>query len=676
MKTKLFSIAVLVSSAKIILAPLSSNCATVGGQGQALTNDLPQMTEYSVATRGPHERVWQRIALQTNELGKVSSITNSYKEIATGLGHLVNGAWADSSDQITITSTGAEATNCQHQVTFLGNINVRGAVDLVTPDGKHLTSTIIGISYLDSASGSNVMISEIKDSYGQLLPSGNQALYPDAFTDFRADVLYQNSIAGLEQSAIRRQQQPSPAVFGLDPSSTLIQLITEFIDPPAPQVTASDAHGAIDEHLDFGAVRMGKGVAFALGSESNTVPVTKQWVVLSGRTCLVEQVPFTLLQPMLQALPAPPEHASREVEPGSVLHRVASQRLLPEPKAVRRHTPALKYASLPLGSKGVALDYSALSGSQTNYTFRSDTTYYVSSMVNLYSNTVIEGGAVMKFTNLPTAKLSLAGPITCLTGPYRMAVFTSKDDDSIGATISGSTGSPTNDNGPIHIDSNIPGSPSYTNTYRYLRFLYGGTALKMWDNSRNDVWHCHFVNCQVGVSWCDDCAGAFYGLHNVLCAQCGWVSGYLGLRGEHLTVDGGGGGGLGISGGLFTNSIFTGVTNLGSTANFDHCITNASSAGFYQGVGAGNYYLASGSTNRDAGTTNINSVLLADLKQKTTWPPLVCSNSTVAWDLILSPQAQRDTVLPDLGYHYDPVDFISYVYTFTNSTLTLTNGVV
>src|SRR5207247_5862 len=119
-------------------------------------------------------------------------------------------------------------------------------------------------------------------------------------------------------------------------------------------------------------------------------------------------------------------------------------------------------------------------------------------------------------------------------------------------------------------------------------------------------------------SWCDDCNGAFYGIHNALFAHCGTLSGYAGgFKGEHITADGGSLSGVCGGCGSFTNSILTGVTNLAG-AILDHCVTNSSSTGFFQTAGAGNYYLANGSTNRNAGTTNINSTLLSDIKQKTT----------------------------------------------------------
>jgi hypothetical protein len=78
----------------------------------------------------------------------------------------------------------------------------------------------------------------------------------------------------------------------------------------------------------------------------------------------------------------------------------------------------------------------------------------------------------------------------------------------------------------------------------------------------------------------------------------------------------------------------------------------------FQTVGGGSYYLANGCSFFNAGTTNIDATLLAGLKQRTTYPPIVYANQTISVPLTLSPQAQRDTDTPDLGYHYDPLDYV------------------
>src|SRR5207249_12113449 len=141
-----------------------------------------------------------------------------------------------------------------------------------------------------------------------------------------------------------------------------------------------------------------------------------------------------LLQPELEKLPPPPGHAGLQVSPDSVLHKVASHRLLPERKLAQK-SAALKLASAAASSRGVVLDYSLLTSQTNQFTFAGDTTYYVSGPVTLSANTVVEGGTVIKFTNSPAASISLGSSLACQTGPYKMAILTSKADNTVGETI-------------------------------------------------------------------------------------------------------------------------------------------------------------------------------------------------------------------------------------------------
>ncbi len=128
-----------------------------------------------------------------------------------------------------------------------------------------------------------------------------------------------------------------------------------------------------------------------------------------------------------------------------------------------------------------------------------------------------------------------------------------------------------------------------------------------------------------------------------------------------------------VSGLSLTNSLLVAVTTNGTVSLGQSCCQwPGSSNGVFQTVGAGGFYLADG-TYREAGTTNIDAALAADLKCKTTYPPLVWSNAVVTTDAVLSPQAGRDTDLPDLGYHYDPIDHAVSLFTVTNALAT--NGI-
>jgi hypothetical protein len=137
------------------------------------------------------------------------------------------------------------------------------------------------------------------------------------------------------------------------------------------------------------------------------------------------------------------------------------------------------------------------------------------------------------------------------------------------------------------------------------------------------------------------------------------------------------------------NSVFATIaTNSSGTVSFSGSQYNGfyQSTGFgtaqfgvlvspFQAVGAGGRYLAAGSSLRNAGATaGIDTGLLNDLKQLTTYAPLVLTQA-VTTATVLAPQAPRDTGTPDLGYHYPSVDYaVSGVG--VKAGLNLTNGVV
>jgi hypothetical protein len=444
------------------------------------------VTAYAPVETGAHHRVWQRLVVQTNVDGSLFYSTNSFTELQTGLARPVAKGWADTSDQLQITATGAQSTNAFHGVAFLGTPDVAGALDITQPSGQHLSGHVLGLSYFDLASGKSVLIAEPKSSQGQLLPSGNEVQYPDAFTDFAVDILYQNSRSGLEQLIVLRQQPPSPADWGLDPATTVLQVITEWTNAPSPQITSIMTDAGIDELLDFGSMQMGRGEAFALGAETNRIPVLKQWLILDGRTCLVEQVPFEAILPQLRELPpAPPGSASISPSTNSVLHMVSQNRLMPQRRAASGRRVAMKVATHQPKQRGFALDFTLLS-SQTNLTLQSDTTYYVSGTVTVNGSLTIEGGTVVKYTNASAATIT-ATNLVCKTGPYRPALFLAKDDDSAGDQITASSHNPgTNFYGNIALDLSGVSSPSVSNViFANISNCLAGTSITVSDAQFN-----------------------------------------------------------------------------------------------------------------------------------------------------------------------------------------------
>jgi hypothetical protein len=636
---------------------------------------------FAIAERGANHRLWQRVTLHTNQLGNVRSITNSFTELETGLHYQGNGQWLESEAKIEITPEGASAVKGQHKVSFEGNINSVGAIDLTTPDGKRMRSHVLGLSYFDTATGNSALIAEIKDSVGLLAPP-NRVLYPDAFQDIKADIRYTYSKSGFEQDVILREQPPSPTEYGLTVESTRLEVLTEFVEAPEPVKTQTLLNdGTADQRLDFGLMKIGKGVAFLMG-DNNTptnnlqgaaTPVGKKWTQMEGRTFLIESVSYNSIKSHLETLPPMQANAAQgKADKVARLSKATKNRKLPIKREARAEKQEMRVASIENNKPGFLLDY-ILVGGTTDYTFKGDTTYLVNGAVEIYGTITLEGGTVIKFTSTNSAEIqALDGLFDCKTSSYRPAVFTSRNDNSVGEVLPGSTGNPTNYVGMAV----ATGSP----TLSHLRFSYADWPMSAWDTAShiklNDV---QYVKCAVPVNL----EGGTATLRNVLMIQS-----VVPLRGntnytvhaENVTIDGAdpfGMTGPGSATVNFTNSIVVAVTNLGDdvivVTNNSLIDTNIIS-GLFQTVGAASYYLADQSPYRDIGTTNINSTLLAGLRKKTTYPPVVLSNVVYTNDLTMFPQAQRDTNTPDFGYHYDPLDYVLGGFFVTNATISITPG--
>ena len=395
--------------------------------------------------------------------------------------------------------------------------------------------------------------------------------------------------------------------------------------------------------------------------------MTKQWSRLDGRSFLIEEIPFTKVETELQSLPK--GSASVTPSPEGMRHQVSVKRLLPTVKQAQKSTGPMRLASAPLSGRGVVLDYITAS-SATNYTFKGDTTYYVSGTVNLSgTNTIFEGGAVIKYAPTNTPKLNVTSPITWQGSVYRPIVMTARDDSTVGEGISGSTGNPNTNyfaSPALYIDGTAAGTNAILQN---LRISFAQSAIVFNGKTGHVVSHAQLVNCANGIT----ATNAEFSLRNALLYKV--LTNFNGSsatgRCEQLTVNTASW--LNKSSAItltMTNSLLVGVTNPGTFTS--NSVSTGTSAAFVT-VGAASHYLAD-NTYRNSGTTNINANLTAALKKLTTYPPLELTNDFTL-NTTLSPQAQRDIDTPDRGYHYDPLDYVVSGRTLTNSTLTLTNGV-
>ncbi len=693
----------LISGLIITLAFLAAS-TEVGGQTKVASIQVAK-AKSTIIGRGPNHRVWRTERSVTLPNGEASSHIGFYTEMAPGMHYRVDGEWLESQDLIEITVDGAIAQKGQHKVRFAANLNTAGAIQLRTSEGRDLVSHIIGLSYFDVESGNSVLIAQIKDCSGELVEI-NQLLYRNAFSGVTADVRYTYTMGGFEQDVILRSAPPAPDRFGLNPKTTRLEVLTEYINPPQPstttvtlkqqdsEITAGKRLSFTDDLIDFGTMQMGPGKAFPLGDPAaggnpgqiNKAPVGKSWQQMDGRDFLIEGVEYETVAAELQKL----KTAAVGSESDKVKTLAASPvRNLPQLSRTKRTASLpIKPANLTAAiashedKTGFVLDYSMVT-TVSNCTFQGDTTYLLTSNVTFTGTTVIEGGTVIKHTD--GNWMLFHGPVSCLTEPYRPAVFTDLNDDSFGEPISGSTGSPVVSSADI-LDFH---ANYFTNSValKNLRMLYGYTAVYLSLGSGHSLENIQIVNSKRGVTL--DTTDVVIRNALVVDAPDGVIlfanTTPTYARVEQLTAHRAGTLCWSVSGTnvlAVTNSLLVAVTNL-TLQGYIYPVTVESNQVYwltndpgtiFQTVGAGAHYLAD-STYRSIGSSNINPNLSASLRAKTTYPPLVYSN--VAWttNVTLTRRSIRDTNnSPDIGYHYESLDYVlGGVDTSTN--LTLSSGV-
>lgn len=659
----------------VFLTVLGTQAQAAGAPTIANPSIVQAPNDYRVVQRDANSQVWQRTEYTAGPNGQVMTNFHKYVELASGLNHFEKGQWIRSKEEIVILPDGgAAATNGQHQAYFPSDI-YSGVIRLVTPEGYVLQSRPVGMSYDDGTN--TVMIAELTNSVGYLAGS-NQVIYPDAFTGFKADLCYTYTKAGFEQDVILRQQPPTPESLELNADTAKLQLLTEFFSPPKPAIKSRTLPvqaglSLPDQSLCFGKTEMIQGRAFLLGQKAKDTGawVGKQFMELDGRKFLVEEVPVNAVADGLAALPLTAVNSS----PSRTAHMASRKLALPAQRLAKNvGTKTVMRAKAGLPERGFVLDYQTINGYLDYFTFQGDTTYYMSGNISA-SQVTIEGGAVIKAASdngLNDYNIYINyGSLLCKASTYRPAIFTAIDDNSVGETISGSTGTPSGYYGVAIFM--YEGTASLISN---LRFCYANTGLRFFATTGTGpgssvvIRDCQFLNCGYSIYIGDDgntvCEGgnllfnndqvAFYANYVNTYATATHITAH-GVN--YLTAIGYGGGSLNL---FVTNSLLIGVTNLGGgsvTGAYNY--TSSSDAGIFQTVGGGAHYLATNCPAgiRSAGTTNVDSALLAELQNKTTYPPVVYALATISTNLVLYPQAARDTnAAPDLGYHYDPLDYV------------------
>lgn len=638
---------------------------------------LVETTE--IVERGPHWQTVQKLLPVQDEQGVWSYQTNSYVHLEPGLNYEARqGEWVEAKEIFELLPEGAVARQGQHQVTLPANLNGEQPVVLVQPDGQRLTSRPRSLAYYDTSTGESVLLAELKDCQGfQVTP--NQILYPNAFDAVRADLRYTYTKAGFEQDIVLREAPPAPEKYGLNSKTSRLEVWTEFTEAPEPAKISNVLNGGAvaegraqvfaDEELDFGTMKIGAGRAFRLGADGGrSVPVGKSWIQVKQRTFLLEAVELSDVEAYLNELPAAPDGASVRRKPGQ---REVVLRQLPRKVSEIKHEqasirPATKELLVALAQPALVLDYLTLNAGTlaANYVFKGDTTYLLNGAVTASTGTTtFEGGAVLKYA--PSAVLTVNTALDWRGSLYRPVVLTAKDDHSVGEKIGVAVLTGTYATTALNLTATTP-----AHTLKHLRIAFAQTGIALAGGNGHIVGHAQMLNCGVGIS---AAAGTQYGLQNALfdhVTTC--FSGGASVLVEHLTADTGTTLNQGVAALTLKNSLLVNLTSAIGYSGINN--VQFTGSGVFQTVQAGAHYLANGSPYRNLGTTLITPVLLAELSKLTTYPPALLP-TTISVATTLGPLVQRDTDVPDLGYHYPPLDYVGSNITVNNATLSLVNGV-
>lgn len=459
-------------------------------------------SDAAITERQPHEQKIHYTSTTVAEDGSETTVTNSYVQLQTGLNRWDEqiGAFVAASAEIEMINGNGILRNTQHKAIFSRNANdPNGLLELFTPDDQRLVTQPIGIALTEADTGKSVFLAELRDSEAVLLDP-HTLIYPNAFDQFKASIAIRSHLHGIESDVIleERIDRALLAEFGINPDTARIEVWHQVLVKPAAEVkftwlNRGSGHADRDDTIHLNQMMIGPGNAFSIGEQESilppqgAIPVAKEWVNIETLDFLIESIPFSEAEEALQTLAAPQEarviqkprlddafakNQSRRqqqlispIKDTSLVTLRVPRRSRPlsvatyspdpkprktDPESSIFSGPALAQINLPAENpfktkRGFLIDFTTVSTGQANYTLKGDTTYWVTGDVSLSGKTILEGGAVVKFSSYTASSpvLKILDEFECNTAPYNVAIFTAKDDDTVGQAISGSTGVPT-----------------------------------------------------------------------------------------------------------------------------------------------------------------------------------------------------------------------------------------
>jgi hypothetical protein len=628
--------------------------------------------EPTIVAKGPHHRTWQTTREVLAPDGSARTVTSSYVELQGGLHRRTEQGWTETNPRLELFQDGAVARELQYSAIFAPNLATPGAIDLLLPNGDRLQGHLIGLALTEG--DRSVLIAEVKDCAGVIGGGAqNELTFLDAFTDFNISVQYVLRRDRVSQNVLFEQQIAHPREWGMSDNAVL-ELITEWTTFPQVKIEQREPiDGLAAHHVSFDSMEFVSGKAFPVGDEANATAVSKTWEIFAGqRNCLVEKIPWKAIAPELAKLPP----VARDWRKKEAPLMARNQLRLPRREQARAAVKPIQMAQVSAPPRGYVADWELVS-SVNWFRWSNSVTHYIAGNISIKTN-IFEGGTVIRYAPTNSARLSITGPVTCLSSIYAPIFFVPRDDASIGEPIGTASLSGMYANTALYLD-NLTSGQIYE--LSNLRITHADTAIRFQGGNGHKLRNVQIVNCNYAVSSYQSEFQVLNGLFskiNTYAVHPAYTGGTIGtlqnvtIRECNTLVP--------IYGtARLTNSLLVAVTNIvGSGGSFSGAYngTNSNPASVFQPVGAGYSYLTNNSSFRDAGTTNIDSTLLSSLNELTTYPPILAGHLVIIGNtnLTLLPQAGRDTDTPDLGYHYTPIDFIFGGAYVTNSTITLQPG--
>lgn len=403
---------------------------------------------------------------------------------------------------------------------FSPNLNVETVFDIQTSGGERLRGGVRAIQATNLATGKSVTLATVKDrAPGELMPP-NLVVYRDAFDGLAADVVLDWRHNYFAHDVVIRERPELPK--GFDPLTTRLEIVTEIVESPQPEIreqlmtlkTAKHLDSVPDHvviQLDTLAMIMGKAFLIEDGGAWTTagpgdVPVgasavLKQWLTADdGRTFLIESVSWSEADAELKKLPGgnraglPAKRANQQV---------AATRIWPNRVEPLSDPEPIQLAQAAYEPGGYVMDFFIIPDDGTPTTFQSGQTYYIKTSYYSGSTVTFQSNATIKYKN--NAYVLLYGTMNFPSSGSEV-VFTSRDDNAYGEVITGVPGEAPSDGNPTdHIASQALGVyyVNFSTTVQNVRIRWANIGIQYDGNQgvyvAHNVSNTHFEQSNIGI---------------------------------------------------------------------------------------------------------------------------------------------------------------------------------